>query len=62
MKAKIDRDGCISCELCAQTCPDVFRMAGDGKAEVIMAEISKALEGLAQEAADGCPVSVITIE
>ena len=28
MKAEIDRDGCISCELCADTCPEVFRMGG----------------------------------
>ncbi|MGI5877833.1 MAG: ferredoxin, partial [Christensenellales bacterium] len=27
MKAYIDRDGCISCGLCAETCPAVFRMA-----------------------------------
>ncbi|HCM13445.1 MAG TPA: ferredoxin, partial [Lachnospiraceae bacterium] len=27
MKAKLDRSGCISCGLCAETCPDVFRIA-----------------------------------
>ena len=34
MIAKLDRDGCISCGLCAETCPEVFRMADDGIAEV----------------------------
>ena len=34
MKAEIDREGCISCGLCAATCPEVFRMADDGLAEV----------------------------
>ncbi len=30
MKAEIDRDGCISCGICASTCPEVFRMGEDG--------------------------------
>ena len=62
MKAKIDRDGCISCELCVETCPGVFRMASDGKAEVIVDEIPKGMEDLAKEASDSCPVSVITVK
>lgn len=62
MKAKIDRDGCISCGLCPETCPDVFQMAGDGKAEVIVDEVPNGMEDLAQEAAEGCPVSVIAVD
>ena len=34
MKASINRDGCIACGLCESTCPQVFRMADDGLAEV----------------------------
>ena len=34
MKASIDRSGCIGCGLCASVCPEVFRMADDGLAEV----------------------------
>ena len=33
MKASIDREGCIGCGLCADTCPAVFQMAADGLAE-----------------------------
>jgi ferredoxin len=62
MKAKIDRDGCISCGLCPDVCPEVFRMADDGKAEVHVDEVPHGLEGQAEEAADGCPVSVISVE
>ncbi len=62
MKAVIDRDGCISCELCAETCPEVFRMADDGLAEAYVDEIPKEAEDAANEAAEGCPVSVISIE
>ncbi len=62
MRAVIDRDGCISCELCAETCPEVYRMADDGLAEAYVDEIPKEAEDAANEAAEGCPVSVITIE
>ena len=62
MKATIDRDGCISCELCADTCPEVFRMADDGIAEVYVEEVPADAEETAIEAQDGCPVSVITVE
>ncbi|HCC00865.1 MAG TPA: ferredoxin [Ruminococcaceae bacterium] len=61
MHAKIDRDGCISCGLCVDTCPKVFRMADDGSAEVCADPVPKDLEGKAKEAKDGCPVSVISI-
>lgn len=62
MKATIDRDGCISCGLCAATCPEVFRMADDGLAEVCVDEVPADAEASAIDAQDGCPVSVITVE
>lgn len=61
MKVKIDRDGCIGCGLCAATCPEVFRMADDGLAEVAAAPSPDAEDG-AKEAADNCPVQVIETE
>lgn len=62
MKASIDRDGCIGCGLCAETCPDVFRMDDEGLAEVYTNPIPEDSEESAQEAADNCPVEVITVE
>lgn len=62
MKASINRDGCIACELCESTCPAVFRMAKDGLAEVYVDPIPQTEEDSAKEARDNCPVSVITIE
>ena len=62
MKASIDRDGCIGCELCAEICPDVFRMDDEGLAEAYVNPIPEDAEESAQEAADNCPVSVITVE
>ncbi|MDD3141111.1 MAG: ferredoxin [Lachnospiraceae bacterium] len=62
MKAEIDRDGCISCGLCASICPEVFRMGDDGPTEVYVDSIPSEVEASALEARDGCPVSVITVE
>lgn len=62
MKATIDRDGCIGCGLCPSVCPEVFQMADDGLAEVIVDVIPSNAEGTAEEAREGCPVSVITVE
>ncbi len=61
MQAVIDRDGCISCGLCPDTCPEVFRMADDGLAEV-HGKVTKDNEDQVKEAVEGCPVSVISIE
>ena len=62
MKAMIDRSGCIGCGLCTEICPEVFRMADDGLAEVHVAEVPAGAEGGAVEAQEGCPVSVIQVE
>ena len=61
MKATIDADLCSGCELCTQTCPEVYEMQGDVaviKTDPIPAE----LEDSAKEAADDCPVEAIKIE
>lgn len=62
MKAKLDRTGCISCGLCTETCPEVFRMADDGVAEVYQEDVPKDAEKEAVEAQEGCPASVITVQ
>lgn len=61
MKIEIDRDGCISCGLCVETCPQVFRMADDGLAEVYAAPMPDEANAV-REAADGCPVRVIAVQ
>lgn len=62
MKAEIDRSNCISCGLCETVCPEVFRMGEDGPAEVYVETVPSALEKVAIEAMESCPVSVITVE
>lgn len=59
MKAVVDQDLCIGCGLCYGTCPDVFRLSGEGKSEAYQ-EATEDNRGLVQEAIDGCPVSAIS--
>lgn len=60
MRAKVDQDTCIGCELCVDTCPQVFEMNGD-KADVIVAIVPFEEEESCQQAADDCPVEAISI-
>ncbi|WP_058486709.1 ferredoxin [Defluviitalea phaphyphila] len=62
MIAKIDRDGCIACGTCPSVCPEVFRMADDGLAEVYVDKVPENAKDSAIEAMEECPVSVITVE
>lgn len=55
--AYVDKAACISCELCVNMVPAVFRMGDDGLAEVF--EPTGASEGEIQDAIDNCPVSCI---
>ncbi len=61
MKATVNED-CIGCGLCESTCPDVFSISDDGLAVAIEEDVPADAEDGAQEAADNCPVSAITVE
>ncbi len=56
-KPYVDKDVCISCNLCVDTVPEVFRLDEDGLAEVY--DPSGAPEESIQEAIDSCPVACI---
>jgi ferredoxin len=53
----VDQDVCISCTLCVNTAPEVFRMNENDLAEVYDPE--GAPEEKIQEAIDACPVNCI---
>ena len=59
MKAKVN-EGCISCGFCVGTCPEVFRFNEEEVAEAY-ADVAEENIDKAQEARDGCPVSIIDI-
>lgn len=62
MKPVVDHDLCIGCELCADTCPEVFEMGDDGLSHVIDEDPSEALHDRVREAAELCPTDAIIIE
>ncbi len=62
MKAKVDPNTCIGCELCPTICPDVFRMGDDGVAHTIVEMVPGESEDSAREAAESCPVDAISIK
>jgi len=58
MRTIVDPDLCISCGLCADTCPDVYEM--QDAAIVIADPVPPELEQSAIEAEEACPSDAIT--
>lgn len=73
MKIVIERDTCVSCGTCWDTCPELF-LQNDGDSFAQIAKkyqidgnvsegiLKQSLEDCAREAADLCPVQIIHIE
>lgn len=61
MRAKVDPDICTGCELCVQTCPEIFSMQGD-VAVAKSTEVPSECEDTCRQAAEECPVEAITVE
>ncbi len=55
------KEGCISCGLCTEEYPELFRMNEEGVAEAVGSVLPE-MEHQARQAAEDCPVSVITVE
>lgn len=61
MKAYVDKDACIGCELCPSICPEIFEMTDDNKAQAKDIEISDDVNGSAQHAKLNCPTDAIDL-
>jgi ferredoxin len=60
MKVRVDKQLCTGCELCAQTCPEVFRMEED-TAIVYVGVVPEEAETACKEAVEDCPVEAILV-
>ena len=61
MKVTVDEETCIGCEVCVDTCPEVFEMADD-KARAKANEVPRDVVESCREAAEKCPGEAIKIE
>ena len=61
MKAEVDPDECTGCQLCVDTCPDVFEMVGD-LAVAKQDEVPSGAEESCMQALEDCPVEAIRID
>ena len=61
MKVSIDAELCTACELCVDTCPEIFEM-GDDTATVKVDTVPEDQEDCVREAAENCPVEAIQVE
>ncbi len=70
MKVTIDRKNCTSCGTCWETCPAFFEMNNEDMFSQVTAQYRGATPGegstdedpgCVQDAADLCPVSIITV-
>lgn len=61
MKPSVDRDLCIGCRLCEDTCPEVFRIGDDGIAYVIGSNPDPELYEDIESCVELCPVAAISV-
>jgi ferredoxin len=61
MEVHVDEDVCIGGGLCADICPDVFKMNDRGFLEIDSDEVPEGEEESCREAAEECPVCAIVI-
>lgn len=59
MKARVNKELCVGCGLCASMNPEVFQMDENGLATAVKETVD---EALLQESIDSCPVSAISKE
>ncbi len=62
MKVVVDKDLCIGCGICEGIAPEVFSLATEPYAVVVMNPIAEEMQDAVREAAEDCPEAAILIE
>jgi ferredoxin len=61
MNAVVDTDACTGCELCVQTCPEMFEMDDSGVAVAKPGAVPPGGKAACRLAASECPVEAISV-
>ncbi len=61
MKVCVDQEECTGCGLCADACPEIFKI-GEDTATVMVEAIPSGQEDCIRQAAEDCPVEAIHVE
>lgn len=62
MKVRVDDTLCTACEVCVDTCPDVFELGDADVVTVKVETVPEEFEDDVQEAADSCPCEAILVD
>ena len=62
MKVRVDEDLCLGCGICEGLAPDVFSLANEPFAEVLVDVVPAELEDDVRQSAEECPEEAIIIE
>ncbi len=62
MKAKVNKETCIGCGVCVETCPEVFTLNDSDVALVATGRVPVEAKDKCLEASANCPVDAITLE
>ena len=62
MRVSVDDRRCIVSGTCADICPEVFQVGGDGLLHVVQEEPAEAVHQQVAEAAELCPTGAIRVD
>jgi ferredoxin len=61
MRVIVDEDLCLGCGICEGLAPEVFSMANEPFAEVLVDPVPEEFEEAVRQSAEECPEEAITI-
>ncbi len=62
MKVTVDKDKCLGCGICEGLAPEVFSLANEPYAEVLVNPVPEEYQEAVKQSAEECPEEAIIIE